>query len=70
VAAPIPPAAPLTSAIENHQQNVREILTLLETRAVKPRVDRIVPLARAIEAFQLFERNKGRGNTVVCIREE
>ncbi|MGD9720141.1 MAG: NADPH:quinone oxidoreductase family protein [Pirellulales bacterium] len=55
---------------ERHQQSVREILTFLETGAVKPRVDRIFPFARAIEAFQLFERNEGRGNTVVCIREE
>lgn len=55
---------------ERHQQNVREILNFLQTAAIKPRVDRIIPFARAIEAFQLFERNEGRGNTVVCIREE
>jgi NADPH:quinone reductase-like Zn-dependent oxidoreductase len=55
---------------ERHQQSVREILSFLETGAIKPRVDRIIPFARAIEAFQLFERNEGRGNTVVCIREE
>jgi NADPH:quinone reductase-like Zn-dependent oxidoreductase len=53
-----------------HQQNVREIIGFLATGAVQPRVDRIFPLDRAIEAFQLFENNQGRGNTVVCIREE
>src|SRR5262249_14127527 len=55
---------------EAHQQNVREVLGFLASGAIKPRVDRIYPFARSIEAFQLFENNQGRGNTVVCIREE
>ena len=42
-----------------------EILTFLASGTVRPRVDRVVPLNAYIDAFELFERNQGRGNTVV-----
>ena len=50
---------------DEHQRNVAEILAFMASGAITPRADRIYPLDRFIEAFELFERNKGRGNTVV-----
>ena len=55
---------------ERHQENVAEILNYLSTGAIDARVDRVIPLDQCIEAFELFENNQGRGNTVVCFKEE
>ena len=53
-----------------HQQNVAKIVDFLATGLIQPRVDRLFPLEKFVEAFELFERNQGRGNTVVCLKEE
>ena len=54
---------------DRHQRNVAEILGFFASGAVRPRVDRLIPFEEFIEAFELFEHNRGRGNTVVCVHD-
>lgn len=54
---------------EAHQENVSEILGFMESGAFAPRVDRVIPMDEFIKAFEIFENNQGRGNTVVCVKK-
>ena len=50
---------------EAHQRHVAEIVGYLASGAIRPRADRVFDLDDFLAAFELFERNEGRGNTVV-----
>ena len=55
---------------EAHQRHVAEMLDFLATGTIQPRADRVFALDDFIDAFELFERNQGRGNTVVRFAAE
>jgi NADPH2:quinone reductase len=64
------------SATEQQGENnkyrtmVDTILGYFANGKINSRVDRIVPLSKFIDAFEVFEVNKGKGNTVVSFVDE
>ncbi len=53
-----------------YSKMVHTILGYIASGKIPGRVDRIIPLSKFIEAFEVFEENKGRGNTVVSFVDE
>lgn len=53
---------------DQHQQHVAEILHFIASGAIQPTAARIFEFEDAIRAFELFENNQGRGNTVVKVK--
>lgn len=54
-----------TNPNNKYRRMVETILCYLGDGSIRGRVDRVVPLQGFLEAFEIFEENKGRGNTVV-----
>ncbi|CAJ1934941.1 unnamed protein product [Cylindrotheca closterium] len=55
---------------KEHRRNVNQILNFLASGAIQPRVNRIFEANEYYKAFELFESNQGRGNTVVRFSTE
>ena len=55
---------------ELHRANVDEMIGFLDNGSIVPRVDRVIPFEKYADAFELFENNKGKGNTAICVKEE
>jgi len=55
---------------QQHRKNVEQMIRYLEDGSIKPRVDRVIAFENYADAFELFENNEGRGNTVICVKEE
>ena len=53
-----------------HRENVQQMLDYIGSGSIEPRVDRIFNLNDFASAFELFEENHGRGNTVICFKED
>jgi NADPH2:quinone reductase len=50
------------------RQNMNEILGFMEHGLIEPRADSIIMLEDYVKAFELFENNEGRGNTLICMK--
>ena len=49
---------------------VERILSYLADGSISGRVDKLVPVSKFLEAFEVFEENRGRGNTVISFVDD
>ena len=52
------------------RKNMNEILRFMVEGKIEPRADSIFRLDDYVKAFEIFEGNAGRGNTVICLKSE
>ena len=52
------------------RNNMNEIMNFMVNGSIEPRADNIIMLEDYVKAFELFENNSGRGNTVICLKSE
>lgn len=52
------------------RSNMNEIMSFMVNGSIEPRADNIIMLDDYAKAFELFENNSGRGNTVICLKSE
>ena len=55
---------------DEFRKNMNEILNFMADGIIEPRADSVFELTDYVKAFELFETNEGRGNTVVCVKSE
>lgn len=53
-----------------HRINMNEILSYMVEGSIEPRADNIIMFEDYVKAFELFESNSGRGNTVICLKSD
>ena len=50
--------------------NMNEILQFMVNGSIEPRADNIIALENYVTAFELFEKNMSRGNTVISLKSD
>mmetsp|Transcript_33816 Transcript_33816/g.68908 ORF Transcript_33816/g.68908 Transcript_33816/m.68908 type:complete len:381 (-) Transcript_33816:178-1320(-) len=52
------------------RNNMNEILNFMAEGKIEPRADNMFSFDDYVKAFELFEQNSGRGNTVICVKSD
>ena len=52
------------------RNNMNDILNFMENGLIERRADNVIMIEDYAKAFELFENNAGRGNTVICFKSD